>query len=111
MSHELAQYAQHWVNVVLIWVGFGTLAGLLAKVVLPLPEPPGPMSTVLLGMLGSVAGLLVLSLLLGEDDLNPISPAGFLASTLCAFCLLVLYRLVYACIPESDEDIDYPDEL
>ena len=35
----LSPAAQHWIYVVLIWVGFGTLAGLLATVVFPLPPP------------------------------------------------------------------------
>ena len=33
---ELSPAAQQWVNVVLIWVGFGTLSGLLAMLVLPM---------------------------------------------------------------------------
>ena len=97
---QLVQDAQHWVNVVLIWVGFGTLAGLLARVVLPIQEPRGAISTLLLGVVGSVIGLLWLSLFLSDGQLNPISPLGFLAATACAFCLLILYRLFHACIPK-----------
>ena len=96
---QLADSAQHWVNVVLIWVGFGTLAGLLARIVLPVAEPQGPMPTLLLGIVGSVIGLLALSLFLSDGQLNPISPLGFLAATACAFCLLIFYRLLYACLP------------
>jgi uncharacterized membrane protein YeaQ/YmgE (transglycosylase-associated protein family) len=89
---DLAPSAQQWVNVVLIWVGFGTLAGLLARVVLPFRQPAGLVSTLVLGILGSLIGLLVLSLLLGSQQLNPISPLGFLAATGGAFVLLILYR-------------------
>ncbi len=98
---ELAQNAQHWVNVVLIWVGFGTLAGLLAKVVLPVQETAGPVPTLLLGIVGSVLGLLALSFFLSDGQLNPVSPLGFLAATACAFGLLILYRLIYACLPKA----------
>ena len=101
---ELAQNAQHWVNVVLIWVGFGTLAGLVAKVVLPVRQPSGPMPTLLLGIVGSVIGLFVLSLFLSEGQLNPISPLGFLAATASAFGLLMLYRLIYAFLPKRKEE-------
>jgi len=101
---QLAQNAQHWVNVVLIWVGFGTLAGLLARVVLPVEEPRGAIPTLLLGVVGSVVGLFALSLFLSDGQLNPISPLGFLAATACAFCLLILYRLVYACIPKGKKE-------
>ena len=100
---QLAENAQHWVNVVLIWVGFGTLAGLLARVVLPDGEPQGPIPTLLLGIVGSVIGLLALSLFLSDGQLNPVSPLGFLAATACAFCLLIFYRLLYACLPKGKQ--------
>ncbi len=94
---ELSQNAQQWVNVVLIWIGFGTLAGLLAKVLLPVRQPSGPVATLLLGISGSVIGLLGLSFLRGDRPLNPISPLGFLAATAGAFVLLIAYRLLHAC--------------
>ena len=103
---ELAENAQHWVNVVLIWVGFGTLAGLLARVVLPVREPQGTLFTLLLGIVGSVIGLFALSLLLRDGQLNPVSPLGFLAATACAFALLILYRLVSACVPKGKNDAE-----
>lgn len=89
---ELTQSAQHWVNVVLIWVGFGTLAGLLARAILPVGQPSGPVLTLLLGIVGSLIGLLALSLVFRGRQLNPISPLGFLAATAAAFLLLLLYR-------------------
>lgn len=89
---ELAEPAQHWVNVVLIWVGFGTLAGLLARAILPVAPPSGPVLTLACGIVGSLIGLLALSLLLSGPQLNPISPLGFLAATAAALLLLILYR-------------------
>lgn len=93
---ELSQAAQHWVNVVLIWVGFGALAGLLAKVVLPIRSPTSSVSPLLLGIVGSMIGLLGLCVFPGGRQLNPISPLGFLAATAGAFLVLLLYRVVYA---------------
>ncbi len=87
---------QHWIYVVLIWVGFGTLAGLLATVVFPLRRV-GPFSAVVLGIGGSTIGLLGLSWLFPRHELNPISPLGFFAATIGAFVLLVLYRLGGLC--------------
>jgi uncharacterized membrane protein YeaQ/YmgE (transglycosylase-associated protein family) len=101
---ELSQNAQHWVNVVLVWVGFGTLAGLLARVILPVRGPVGSMSTLFLGIVGSLIGLLVLSLLLSDRELNPISPLGFLAATAAAFVLLILSRVLYACVARGEND-------
>jgi len=89
---ELSPAAQHWVLVVLVWVGFGSLAGLLAAVILPLRQPAGPFSTLVFGIAGSTLGLFGLTLLFPGRELNPISPLGFLAATLGAFVLLILYR-------------------
>jgi len=93
---ELSPIAQHWVNVVLIWVGLGAVAGLLAKAILPVREPSGPVSTMLLGITGSMIGLLALSWIFNGRQLNPISPLGLLAATAGAFALLMLYSLFYA---------------
>jgi uncharacterized membrane protein YeaQ/YmgE (transglycosylase-associated protein family) len=101
---ELSHNAQHWVNVVLVWVGFGTLAGLLARVILPVRRPVGSISTLFLGIVGSLIGLLVLSLLLSDRQLNPISPLGFLAATAAAFVLLILYRVLHACLARGEND-------
>ena len=46
---ELSPFAQTWLNVVLIWIGFGSLAGLLARAILPLAEPAGSLPTLTLG--------------------------------------------------------------
>ncbi len=100
---EFSEHAQHWVNVVLIWIGFGTLAGLLARAVLPMRCPSGPISTLLLGIVGSMLGLLVLSLALGGRQPNPISPLGFLVATAGAFLLLIGYRAVWGFFAKEEE--------
>jgi len=101
---ELSQDAQHWVNVVLIWVGLGTMAGLLAKAVLPIREPAGSVATLLVGIAGSAIGLLVLSCFFSGRQLNPISPLGFLAATTGALFLLILYGVFYACFLKGKND-------
>jgi len=93
---ELSHTAQQWVNVTLIWVGFGTLAGLLARSLLPGTEPSGAVGTVLIGIVGSVVGPLALCYVLKRGDFNPISPAGFLASVGGALVSLLIYRLLAA---------------
>jgi uncharacterized membrane protein YeaQ/YmgE (transglycosylase-associated protein family) len=102
---ELSPTAQHWVIVVLIWVGFGSLAGLLARVILPVREPSGPLPTLTLGITGSAVGLGVLTWLMGDRPLNPLGPLGFLSATGGAFFLLLLYRTLHAVVPRgSGED-------
>ena len=52
---ELSPLAQSWVPIVLIWIGFGSLAGLLARAILPLAQPSGSLSTLTLGITGSAS--------------------------------------------------------
>lgn len=104
MQFALSPAAQQWINVVLIWVGFGTLAGLLAAVIFPFRRTVGPFLVMLIGILGSTMGLLGLSWLFPGRPMNPISPLGFLAASIGAFVLLVLYRLGGACFARHEDD-------
>ena len=99
----LSPAAQQWINVVLIWVGFGTLAGLLATVIFPFRRLVSPFLAMAMGIAGSTIGLLGLSWLFPGRPLNPISPLGFLAATIGAFVLLVLYRLGGMCFSPRDD--------
>jgi len=100
--------AQHCVNVVLMWVGFGTLAGLLATVLFPFHRPADPFWVVVAGICGSMVGLLGLSMMYPEGNLNPITPLGFLAATLGTFVLLTLYRIGIALFGKSNDEDKKP---
>jgi len=89
---QLAPAAQQWVNVVLLWIGFGTLAGLAARLLVP-GRQPGVVGTLVIGMVGSTLGPLALVTLLRIDNFNPIGPLGFLAAAGGAVVLLIGYRL------------------
>lgn len=103
----LSQVAQQWVNVTLIWIGFGTLAGLLARSLIPGREPAGAVGTVMIGIVGSVVGPLALCYLLKREDFNPIGPLGFLAAVGGALTCLLLYRVLVTLIPvEPREDLE-----
>jgi uncharacterized membrane protein YeaQ/YmgE (transglycosylase-associated protein family) len=106
---ELSPAAQQVVNVVLIWIGFGTLAGLLAVVILPVRHPSGPIATLLLGIVGSVMGLSALTWFFRGRPLNPISPLGFLAATAGAFLLHIIFRGCQAFLPGKKQDIETSD--
>ena len=106
----LSDAAQQWVNVVLIWIGFGTLAGLLARAILPGRDPAGAVATLVIGITGSTIGLLVLTFFYSRfwetEPANPISPLGLIAATGGAFLLLIAYRLLSACFAIEPEDTD-----
>lgn len=86
-----------------MWVGFGTLAGLLATVLFPLRRFVTPFLAIVIGIVGSTVGLFGLSWLFPGRALNPLSPLGFLAATIGAFIVLVLYRLGAVCFGPHDE--------
>lgn len=98
--------AQQWINVVLIWIGFGTLAGLLASVLFPLRRPAGPFWAVVLGICGSSIGLFGLGRLFPDRQLNPISLLGFLAAAIGALVLLMLFRFGLAIFAKPEKDAD-----
>ncbi len=104
LDFALSPAASQWINVVLIWVGFGTLVGLLATILFPFRRPAGPFWAVATGIIGSTIGLLGLGWLVPDRELNPISPLGFLAATVGAFVLLVLYRIGLALFGKPQKD-------
>ncbi len=105
-SLPLSPAAQQWIYVVLMWVGFGTLAGLLATVIFPLrrfDQPVHGHGDWHCRQHGRLAGA---ELAVSRPALNPISPLGFLAATIGAFVLLVLYRLGGMCFFRHADDAD-----
>lgn len=108
---ELSPAVQHWINVVLIWVGLGSLAGLLARFILPFREPTSAFHTLTLGIAGSAVGLGGLSWALHGEPLNPISPLGFVAATGGALVLLIGYNLVQRFASRPEAVVDEPDEI
>ena len=104
---ELSPTAQQWATVVLIWLGFGIVVGLLAKLLLPSRRPSGPWGTLVIGILGSFLGPLVVVTVWRRADFNPISPVGLLASVGGAICFLLVYRFVVAMsLSNAGDDFD-----
>lgn len=90
---QLSPEIQEWVDVILIWVGFGTLVGLLAKAVMPGRDPGGAVATLAMGVGGTVVGCGALTYFSGQR-ITPVGPVGFLIATGGAFVLLFFYRLL-----------------
>lgn len=93
---DFSDPAQRWVIMVLVYIGFGTVAGLLAKVLIPGRDPGGAAGTIFIGIVGSALGPLVLSVLWHHDGFNPISPLGLLSAVAAAFLLLIVSRVITA---------------
>lgn len=84
---------QAWFELGLLWIGFGTCVGLLAKALMPGRDPGGAIATLLMGITGVVIGCGVYSLIY-EQKLSPITSVGLVCGTLGAFVILMFYRLL-----------------
>jgi len=94
MDLQLTETAQRWANDILVWVGFGTMVGLMAKAIMPGRDPGGAVATLAMGVGGTVIGCSVLMYFSNGERVTPISPLGFVVATLGAFSLLFFYRLL-----------------
>jgi uncharacterized membrane protein YeaQ/YmgE (transglycosylase-associated protein family) len=94
MNPDLLSHAEQWSHLLLEWVGFGTLVGLLAKAIMPGRDPGGALVTLALGIGGTVVGLGALTFFYEGQRVTPISVLGLAIATAGAFVLLLLYRLL-----------------
>ena len=76
---------------ILGWILFGLIAGVLAKWMVPGPNPGGILSTILLGIAGAVVGGLLASVF-GLGHVTGFSFASFLIAVPGALLLLWMYR-------------------
>ncbi len=93
MDHEFAEIATQAAHELLLWVGFGTLAGLTAKAIMPGRDPGGAVTTVMMGIGGSVVGCGIMAFFSSSQRVTPISPLGFVLAAAGAFLLLFFHRL------------------
>jgi uncharacterized membrane protein YeaQ/YmgE (transglycosylase-associated protein family) len=90
---EFAQQFEYCAHQGLMWIGFGTLVGLIAKAIMPGRDPGGPLATLMMGIVGAVIGGGALALAMPTYRVTPISPLGFVVSTAGALVLLGFFRL------------------
>ena len=77
---------------ILIWLVFGLVVGFIARAVVPGKDDIGILRTIVLGVIGSVAGGLVFGLL--GFGLRGFHPAGWIGSIIGAIVVLVVYNKV-----------------
>lgn len=98
-SLELSPEVHQLVNDVLVWIGFGTVVGLAARGLMPGRDPAGAITTLLLGIAGSVLGCGCVGFFYDSQRLTPTSPMGMIVAVAGAFALLGLYRLYGDLLP------------
>ena len=76
---------------IIVWIVFGLLVGIVAKVLMPGRDPGGFILTALLGIAGALVGGFIgrTAGWYGEGD-----PVGFVMAIVGSIVLLVIYRLV-----------------
>lgn len=81
-----------WLIIVL--TVFGLIAGALARLLVPGPDPIGIGGTIVLGIIGSFVGGFLGYLLLGKDlNEGALQPSGLIGSVIGAVIALLIYRV------------------
>ncbi len=93
MDPFFSEDIQKWFEILLLWIGFGTCVGLLAKALMPGRDPGGALATLLMGITGVIIGCGVYSLI-SEQRVSPITSVGLVCGTLGALTILLFYRLL-----------------
>jgi uncharacterized membrane protein YeaQ/YmgE (transglycosylase-associated protein family) len=75
---------------ILVWILFGLVVGVVAKLIMPGRDPGGLILTIVLGVIGALMGGW-LGRALGLY--HPGEPAGFLMAVVGAVIVLAVYRL------------------
>lgn len=87
------------INDVFVWIGFGTVVGLAARGLMPGRDPAGAITTLLLGIAGSVLGCGFMGCFFATQRVTPTSPLGMLVAVAGAFVLLGLFRVYGDLLP------------
>jgi len=91
---QFLEQVQLWANDILVWVGFGTIVGLLAKAIMPGRDPGGALATLAMGVAGTVIGCGSVGFFYQPGRITPISPLGLVVATAGACVLLAFYRVL-----------------
>jgi uncharacterized membrane protein YeaQ/YmgE (transglycosylase-associated protein family) len=75
------------------WIVFGLVVGIIARFLIPGPQPLGMIMTIILGIIGSFVGGTLYSLFQGGSITDPV-PAGWIGSIIGAIVLLLIFGMV-----------------
>lgn len=96
---EFSPELHQLINDLLVWIGFGTVVGLAARGLMPGRDPAGAITTLLLGIAGSVLGCGFVGSFFTTQRVIPTSPLGMLVAVAGAFVLLGLFRVYGDLLP------------
>ncbi len=77
---------------IVTWLVFGAIVGIIARFLMPGPDPMGGLGTIVLGIVGSFVGGFLAQLLFAGNAAFPPPSSGWLGSIIGALVALALYR-------------------
>lgn len=78
---------------ILAWILVGLIAGLLAKLAMPGPDPGGLILTMIIGIVGALVGGFLFQQVNGPG-VTGVNVSSILMATVGAVILLAIYRLI-----------------
>jgi uncharacterized membrane protein YeaQ/YmgE (transglycosylase-associated protein family) len=78
---------------ILLWIVFGLVVGIIAKFLMPGPDPGGMVVTIVLGIIGALLGGWIGRAI---GVYQPGQPAGFIMAVIGAIVVLAIYRLAFS---------------
>ena len=78
---------------IIVMIIVGAIAGYIARLVVPGPDPMGVIGTIVLGVIGSFVGGFLGYLIFHKDaTAGALQPAGIIGSIIGAIIVLLVYR-------------------
>ena len=77
---------------IVTWIIFGAIVGVIARFLMPGPDPMGWIGTIVLGIVGSFVGGFLAQLFFAGNASLPPPTSGWLGSIIGAFVVLAIYR-------------------
>lgn len=103
---DVAEAIRGWTESMLVWVGYGTLIGIVAKAIMPGRDPGGTVATLVMGVGGVIVGCGTVSFFADGARISPLSPVGAIVGAVGALALLAFYRLLAGYfITEGETDL------
>jgi uncharacterized membrane protein YeaQ/YmgE (transglycosylase-associated protein family) len=79
-------------NTIVMWIVFGAVVGIIARFLVPGPDPMGWVTTIVLGIIGSFVGGYLAQLLFQGSAALPPPTAGWIGSIIGAIVVLLIWR-------------------
>jgi len=102
LKYNLPETAQTLVNVILLWIGFAMVVGLIARTLVPGQLMRGPWTTFLLGLTSCCLSSLFISDYYGQERYNPIGLVGFCAAIITGIIVLISLNFLNFVVPPRD---------